>query len=387
MKILKLSVLLLIAGNGFAQTSFTLKGTLKDMQQSYTKLYILYDSAFFPMQMDSAIVKDGKFQFTGKIKEATNVMIVAKRLSSQTAGISVPADERLPFILGKGKSEIVSTGKLSNYQLSGPGAVADKQYKEAIRETIRLADSIKAVGATEAFKTDKNAQTAIQILVSNMFKPMNDQMIAYLKAHPAAPVSPYLMYSISGSFFTTTEQTDTLLALLPVQSQIVVKQGIAATYAKRKADQEAQAAIAKKTAVGTPAMDFTLNDVEGNPVSLASYRGKYVLIDFWASWCGPCRAENPNVLKAFEAYKDKGFTVLGVSLDVAKQKDKWQEAIVKDGLPWKQVSDLQGWESNVATMYGIKSIPQNFLVNPEGKIIAKNLRGEDLTQKLSTIFK
>ena len=122
------------------------------------------------------------------------------------------------------------------------------------------------------------------------------------------------------------------------------------------------------------------------PVSLSSFKGKYVLVDFWASWCGPCRAENPNVVKAFHQYNDKGFTVLGVSLDRPNAKDKWLGTIRKDSLAWTQVSDLKYWDNAVAKLYGIRAIPQNFLINPQGKIIGRNLRGDALLQKLATLF-
>ena len=132
--------------------------------------------------------------------------------------------------------------------------------------------------------------------------------------------------------------------------------------------------------MGTDALDFTQNDISDKPVTLSSFKGKYVLVDFWASWCRPCRAENPNVVKIYNKFKSKNFTVLGVSLD--QQKDAWLKAIEKDNLTWTHVSDLQQWNNAVAQLYRVQSIPQNFLIDPKGKIVAKDLRGEDLEKKL-----
>ncbi|ANI88656.1 hypothetical protein A9P82_04760 [Arachidicoccus ginsenosidimutans] len=134
------------------------------------------------------------------------------------------------------------------------------------------------------------------------------------------------------------------------------------------------------------AENFTLNDVNNKPVSLADYKGKYVLLDFWASWCGPCRAENPTIKGLYAKYRDKGFNVLGVSLDVATAKQAWLDAIKKDGVTWTQVSDLKGFESPVAKNYGVTAIPANFLIDPSGKIIATNLRGYDLEKKINELF-
>ncbi len=146
-----------------------------------------------------------------------------------------------------------------------------------------------------------------------------------------------------------------------------------------------QVAEAKKNPVGKILPDFIQDDTNGKAVSLSSLRGKYVLVDFWASWCGPCRQENPNVVSVYQKYKKKNFTVLGVSLD--KSRQPWLDAIQADKLTWQHVSDLKGWQNAVAQQYEIYSIPQNFLLDPAGKVIAKNLRGSALEQALASLIK
>ena len=149
--------------------------------------------------------------------------------------------------------------------------------------------------------------------------------------------------------------------------------------------QSAQAAAGGANWVGKAAPDFTLPDVNGKPVSLNSFKGKYVLVDFWASWCRPCRVENPNVVNAYNRFKDKNFTILGVSLD--EDKNAWLDAIKKDQLAWTQVSDLKQWQSMVIPLYQFDGIPYNVLLDPQGNVIAESLRGAELEAKLAEIIK
>ena len=197
----------------------------------------------------------------------------------------------------------------------------------------------------------------------------------FLKRNANSPVALYALQQYAG-WDIDPAKVEPLFKALPASQQ----QLPSAVTLKDRIE------ISKKTAVGSYAMDFTQNDTLGNPVSLSSFKGKYVLVDFWASWCGPCRAENPNVVKAFNQYKDKNFTVLGVSLDRPNAKDKWLKAIHDDNLTWTQVSDLKYWDNGVAKQYGIRAIPQNLLIDPQGKIIAKNLSGEDLNEKLGEVL-
>lgn len=141
----------------------------------------------------------------------------------------------------------------------------------------------------------------------------------------------------------------------------------------------------KATYVGRPAIPFSQQDMDGNMVSLSSYRGKYVLVDFWASWCVPCRAEHPYLKKAYTNYREKNFDIIGISVD--NKEAAWKKAVADDQLPWKQLSDLKGIQNEVARLYGVTAVPQNFLVNPQGIIIARNLRHEELEKKLKELIR
>lgn len=195
----------------------------------------------------------------------------------------------------------------------------------------------------------------------------------FVDQHTHSPVAPFLL--------VVTGELEQDPALAEKRLQKIDSQWQHGFYGKILQEQ---LATAKMNAIGTAAIDFTQQDTSGKDVSLSSFKGKYVLIDFWASWCGPCRMENPNVVEAYKKFSNKNFTVLGVSLDRARAP--WIQAIKEDNLTWTQVSDLQYWNNAVARLYNIQSIPQNFLIGPDGKIIAKNLRGTALESKLCELL-
>ena len=195
----------------------------------------------------------------------------------------------------------------------------------------------------------------------------------FVTQHPNSYISPLAIYRYN-QLTSNGEKMEQLFSGLSVS----VKSSPIGNYIIQ------QIAESKKNPIGKPLGDFSQADTSGHAVSLSSLKGKYVLVDFWASWCGPCRAENPNVVRMYNKFKDKKFTVLGISLD--KSKQPWLDAINADALTWTHVSDLQGWNNSVAQQFQILAIPQNFLLDPQGNVIGKNLRGAALEYKLNNLL-
>ena len=329
-----------------------------------------------PVILDSTFLKDkGAFILKGRANEESIYRLVIEN------------GPELVLINDNDKLKInLDINNYRNYTIEGSPA-SESLHK--LFEDYRAKDSaiLTAFKRIDSIKSLPGQDSAAQILQTK-----NDQQIAGLN-------------DMLKSFINTATSPSAALYALGIASQTIPGEELksmadasakkfpgSAGLAKIKSllavkapDPAADNSNTSYSLLNKPAPDLTMNDVNGKPVSISDFKGKYVLVDFWASWCGPCRQENPNVVAAYNRFKGKNFTILGVSLD--EDKANWQKAIAKDNLSWNHMSDLQQWESAAVKAYGIEGIPFNVLIDPAGKIIASSLRGEELERKLGEVLK
>lgn len=357
---------------GFAQQgTYTISGTVNnpEIKTLYFTQTTFYDGN--PKGNAQKIaVENGKFTIKGMIDEPLPAFL------SLSEDYKKDAAQPKQLILDKGTISVEITSNLSNSIVKGSKAHDDLfQYNS---EQAPFSEKVNAINE-EAQRLSAGGIAAdsiarlFRIPFRDATREMADFQRKFVQKNTSAFVSLLLIPNIAGASNNYIEADNLLLGLSDE-----IQSGTTAKAIKEYIKSQ------KKTSIGAPAPDFALADTSGKKIALSELKGKYVLLDFWAAWCKPCRDENPNVVQAYKTYNINGFTVFGVSLD--KEKKSWLKAIQDDGLQWQHVSDLKFWGSEAAALYGITSIPRNFLLDPNGMIIGRDLRGEDLLDKLEELF-
>ena len=342
--------------------SYVIEGTVKGETEGTIFLEEIVDNR--PSIVDSTKLVEGSFKFEGEIEMADIHLLRLNDRNYLAQFFLEPGKIKVEAIPDSIQLAVITGSKENDIFMEYMD-----EYNTMVEATQKLQQRYQEAAMTQNQDEMNNIRFEFEAQQKNqMFFTKN-----FIKNYSESNVSAFLYAS---QFLPQAEyaELDSMSKFFPAslaESKYV------------KAVTEAADRLSK-LAIGNEAPDFTQNDPEGNPVTLSDYRGKVVLIDFWASWCGPCRGENPNVVRMYNEYKDKGFEIVGVSLD--RTKEEWVKAIEDDKLTWIHCSDLQYWQSAVAKLYQVQSIPHTVLLDKEGKIIARNLRGPSLEAKLQEIF-
>jgi peroxiredoxin len=372
MKKIVLIALACLPAAAFAQAGqFIIEGSFGSYNAP-AKIYLQYHAKDKEIT-DSATMVNGKFKFAGQAE----IDPVEAILAFNAKGDGFKYDDLKRVFLENGTITVTCADKLKKAVAGGTSANVDNEKLNTGLAAVNAAWDDLSTKETAASGQEKQSPEFQKNIYKLMEETEQRQDLIYqnfIAKNPDSYIGLFTLdrYAYGGDYREIAPLFNGLSARL---KQTSLGRHLAGRLPHIKA-----------IALGAIAPEFTEADTSGKMISLSSFRGKYVLIDFWASWCNPCRAENPNVVKAFNLYKGKNFTVIGVSLDGPGEKNNWLAAIRKDGLPWTQVSDLNSWWDKAAVLYLVKGIPQNFLLDPDGKIIAKNLRSEDLENKLAEVL-